>query len=353
MEGLELAAIGTIADQLSLIGPNRSIAKYGLEELRKTKRLGLLSLFDEAQIEKEKVGTYEVGFIIAPRINAMGRLTHAIDSLRLLCTKDSLRARELADLIGKTNFERQKIVETVVTHAKEKLGNEVDQSVIILSDESYHEGVIGLAAAKLVEKFYRPAIVFSKKKDISKASARSITGFNIIETIRKLEGLYLEGGGHPMAAGFSIETSKIETFTKEINLIAKPLLTKEILLKKLKIDAEIEFKDINEKLYGKLKEFEPFGLGNFAPIFLTKKVNILEAKTVGATGNHLKLKLQQGESVIDAIAFNFGNLYSKLTKDLKMEIVYSIEENIWNNHINLQLKIKDISLENLHQPSVF
>ena len=339
---LELAAIGTISDQLPLVGPNRSFAKYGLEALRETERPGLLSMFEEAAIEKEKIGTYEVGFIIAPRINAMGRLTHAIDSLRLLCTKDGKRAKELADLVGRTNFERQKIVETVVTHAKERLGKEVKESVIILSHESYHEGVIGLAAAKLVERFYRPAIVVSKKKDISKASARSISGFNIIEAIRKLEGLYIEGGGHPMAAGFSIETSKIEEFAKEINEMSKPLLTEEILSRKLKIDTEIDFNRINQELYDNIKDFEPTGLGNFPPLFITKKVEVVESRTVGRDNTHLKLKLRQNSLVFDAIYFNspFTIHHSQFTKPV--DIVYSIEENIWNNHVSLQLKIRDI-----------
>ena len=342
--GLDLAALGTISDQLALIGPNRSIAKYGLEVLRETKRPGLLCLFEEAQIKKEKIGTYEVGFIIAPRINAMGRLVHAIDSLRLLCTKDLRRARELADLVGRTNFERQKIVETVVAHAKEKLGNEVKESVIVLSHESYHEGVIGLAAAKLVERFYRPAIVLSKKKDISKASARSIAGFNIIEAIRKLEGLYIEGGGHPMAAGFSIETSKIEVFAKKINEISKPLLTEEILSRKLKIDLEINFEQINSKLVERVKDFEPIGLGNFAPSFLTKKVEVLETRTVGKENTHLKLKLKKDSQVFDAIAFGLAKTHPLLSNAC-VDIVYSIEENIWNNQTSLQLKIKDIKIQ--------
>jgi single-stranded-DNA-specific exonuclease len=343
--GLELAALGTISDQLALIGPNRSIAKYGLEALRETKRPGLLSLFEEAGIEKEKIGTYEVGYIIAPRINAMGRLTNAIDSLRLLCTKDRKRAGELADLVGRTNFERQKIVETVVAHAKEKLGKDVTESIIVLSHESYHEGVIGLAAAKLVERFYRPAIVLSKKKDISKASARSIFGFNIIEAIRKLEDLYIEGGGHPMAAGFSIETSKIKEFAKRINEISKPLLTEEILSRRLKIDLEIDFNQVNQKLYDRLKEFEPTGLGNYQPSFMTKNVEILEARTVGRDNTHLKLKLKKDNLVFDAIAFGFGNLQPKIAPETEIDMVYSIEENIWNNRTSLQLKIKDIKIE--------
>ena len=339
--GLELAALGTISDQLSLIGSNRSIAKYGLEELRETKRPGLLSLFEEAKVEKGKIGTYEVGFIIAPRINAMGRLTHAIDSLRLLCTKDIKRAKELANLVGRTNFERQRIVDEVVLHARRKLGEEIKESIIVLAHESYHEGVIGLAAAKLVERFYRPAIVFSKKRDISKASARSISGFDIIRVIRKLEGLYLEGGGHPMAAGFSIETSKIEEFTKRMNEISKPLLTQDLLSRKLKIDVEIDFNQINPELVEWINKFEPTGLGNFPPLFVTRKVEVVEARTVGRDNTHLKLKLKKGSCVFDAIGFGLATTYT-LLPNTYLDIVYSIEENIWNNRTSLQFKIKDI-----------
>ena len=345
LSGLELAALGTISDQLSLIGPNRSIAKYGLEALRETKRPGLLSLFEEAKIEKEKIGTYEVGFIIAPRINAMGRLTHAIDSLRLLCTKDIKRAKELANLVGRTNFERQKMVDQVMvtTLSEMKIESKGYKNKVIIMAGDYHEGVIGLAAAKLVEQFYRPAIVFSEKKDISKASARSISGFNIIEVIRKLEGLYIEGGGHPMAAGFSIETSKIEEFAKEINKISKPLLTEEILSRKLKIDLEIDFNQINPELVEQINQFEPTGLGNFPPSFMTKKVEVVESRTVGRDNAHLKLKLRQNSVVFDAIGFGLAITYT-LLPNTYLDVVYSIEENIWNNHTNLQLKIRDIKL---------
>ena len=180
-DGLDLVAIGTIADQLPLVGANRSFAKYGLVSLNSTQRVGLNALFSEAGIVKGEIGPYEVGFMIAPRINAMGRLVHAIDSLRLLCTKNNQRAGELARLLNKTNLERQRIVEEVVLHALRQAQDEsFARSVIVVAHESYHEGVIGLAAARLVEEFYRPAIVISKKGKIAKASARSISGFNII-----------------------------------------------------------------------------------------------------------------------------------------------------------------------------
>ena len=343
-DGLDLAAIGTIADQLALIGPNRSIVKYGLEALRKTNRLGLLSLFKQAGIEKESIGTYEVGFLIAPRINAMGRLTHAIDSLRLLCVKNQSNAQELSEYIGRTNTERQRIVDEVIVHAREKLVVGVKDSVIVVAHESYHEGVIGLAAARLVDEFYKPAIVLSTKGDIAKASARSISGFNIIEAIRKLDGLYIEGGGHPMAAGFSIETRNIKEFIKRINIIGKKLLTEEILSRKLKIDLELNFNQINRELMDVLKSFEPTGLGNSSPTFLTTKVNVVQARTVGRTGGHLKLVLERDGNTLDSIAFGLGGIYSELTKETKPDVVYNIEENIWNGNKSIQLKVKDIKI---------
>ena len=342
-EGLELVAIGTIADQLALVGPNRAFAKHGLDALRRSSRLGLNALYQEAGIVKDSIGPYEVGFIIAPRINAMGRLTHAIDSLRLLCTKNEDRAYNLAKLLNKTNLERQRIVEEVVLHAKGVTLKK--KGVIVLAHESYHEGVIGLAAAKLVEQFYRPAIVISKKGDIAKASARSISGFNIIEAIRKLEDLLIEGGGHPMAAGFSINTDKIEEFSKRLDEISIPLLTEEILTKRLKIDLKIGFENLGQKLLALVNSFEPTGLGNPAPVFLTEGVGVVDARVVGRDSTHLKLTLVEGENKLEAIAFGLGGLYTSLSPDAKIDIAYALEENTFNGSTSLQLKIKDIKLK--------
>jgi single-stranded-DNA-specific exonuclease len=341
---LELAAIGTIADQLPLVGVNRSIVKYGLTQLNKTKRPGLLALFEESGIMTVgvpvNISTYEVGYIIAPRINAMGRLKHGLESLRLLCTKDKTKAKELAKSIGGTNSERQKIVEQVVILARKSV---TDQKVIVIAGEDYHEGVIGLAAGRLVEEFYRPSIVLSTKGDISKASARSIPGFNIIEAIRTVS-LHLEGGGHPMAAGFSIETKMIAKFTKEINKYADKLLTEEILKKKLRVDCELGFDRMNYELLENLKQFEPAGLGNPGATFATRNVELIEVKAVGRESRHLKIKLRQGEHVFDSIFFGGGEMYPELSTEAKVDIVYSLEDNTWNGYKNLQLKIKDLNL---------
>lgn len=340
-ERLALAAIGTIADQMPLMGINRSLVKFGLTELNNTKRYGLKSLYKEANISQ--VSPYEIGFVIAPRINSVGRLKNGLESLQLLCTKDKIRAAHIANDIEIVNVERQKVVDRVVEHSLKISGKEIP-AILVLADENYHEGVIGLAAAKLVEKFYRPAIVISKKEEISKASARSITGFNIIEAIRKLNKYYIEGGGHPMAAGFSIKTKNIGIFTKKINVIAKKLLTDEILQKKIKVDCPMNFDLISSELINKLKLFDPIGLGNPQPVFYTSNVEVVDARILGKDGKHLKLKLKSDEHIFDSIYFGGGEIYSILSPSTKLEIVYSIDENIWNGYKSIQLKIRDLKL---------
>jgi single-stranded-DNA-specific exonuclease len=338
---LELAAIGTIADQLPLLGINRSIAKYGIGRLNKTNRPGLLALIEEAKVKRGDIGTYHINYLIAPRLNAMGRMTHAVDSLRLLCTTNQNKATELAMLVGKTNIDRQKVVEEVITHALHETGGSAVSAAIIISGE-YHEGVIGLAAGKLVEVFYRPAIVMSKGVEISKASARSIAGFNIIEVIRKVEYIIEGGGGHPMAAGFSIKTNRIEEFIEAFNKEALPLLTDEIIGRKLVIDTALNFNNITEDLASKLKQFEPTGNGNYAPLFMASGVNVVESRTVGSDSKHLKLTLKQDGKVFSAIAFNFGDQITEIQKRKDLNIAFYLEENEWNGRKSLQLRIKDL-----------
>jgi single-stranded-DNA-specific exonuclease len=330
--GLDLVTLGTIADQMPLVGVNRSIVKFGLPVLSKTKRVGLQRMFKDSKIDN--VGVYEVGYIIAPRINAMGRLAEATDSLRFLCTKDTKKADGLNKILNETNTKRQKIVDDVLTKTLEKVSK--DKIIVISGD--YHEGVIGLASGKITEKFYRPSVVLSENNEISKASARSISGFNIIEAIKETK-LILEGGGHPMAAGFSIETKKIEEFRQIINKISDEKLTDDVLERKLKIDLEIDFENITKKLIDDLKKFEPTGQENYSPVFVTKEALVEQVKPVGNEGKHLKLKLKKNNISFDAIWFGAT---TTLEVGDKIDVAYSVEENVWNNKTSIQLKVKDI-----------
>jgi single-stranded-DNA-specific exonuclease len=346
---LEFSALGTVADQISLVGVNRSFVKYGLEKLNNTKGVGLNALYNASGIKRGGIGVYEINYIIAPRLNAMGRLEHAIDSLRLLCTKDRYKAANLAKHLNETNSKRQKIVDEVLTKAQAVMRGKKLGKIIVLNDESYHEGVIGLAASKLVDEFWRPAVVISRGKDISKGSARSIPGFNIIRAIESASKMLLGFGGHEMAAGFSLETKNISKFRKKLESYALKRVSVDILNKKLKVDLELGFENLSHSLMKKIESMEPFGIGNFQPTFVTRDCEIADVRKVGMTGNHLKFKLRKNNIFFDGILFNSINDILNFSPGKNVDIVYSLEKNVWNGSVSLQLKIKDLKYSYGHQ----
>lgn len=335
-EVLELAAIATITDLMPLKGKNRSIVKYGLEALNKTTRVGLLALFQVAGIEK--IGTYEVGYMIGPRINASGRIDSALLGLRLLCTKDKVKAQEFARQIDQINKDRQQLLEDQVSHAL-LLTVSNNEKIIIIDDSSYHQGIIGLIAGKLTEKNHLPSIVIAKGEKTSKASARSIVGFNIIEAIREHEGLLINSGGHPLAAGFTIETEKIELFRDKIIKSSKTKITTEMLERVLEIDMELDPDLLTIDLFLKLQTLAPFGFGNPEPVFASE-MTVQDLRSVGREGKHLKFKVNG----LDAIAFGQGSRLMEFKIGDKVKLAYTLDLNFWNNRQNLQLKIKDIVL---------
>ncbi len=346
---LELVALATIADLVPLTGENRTLTKFGLEKLRKTKRPGLLALFEEAALDPSEIDVYEVGHIICPRLNAMGRLEYAMDSLRLVCTKNSNRALELARKLGETNRQRQGLTQQTVTHARQQvsLGTLPNgapyKKLLFIAHETYQQGVIGLVAGKLVEEFYRPAIVLSKGAEYTKASARSVSGFNIIEFIRNASEFLVDAGGHPMAAGFTVETSKLEILQKRLEDMAETLLDEEVLTRKLRVDSELPLSFVSQKLFDSIQKLSPFGMGNPEPTFVSRDVTIEEMRLVGRDRNHLKICLSDpNTSKIDCIAFGFGSLSQSLAIGDRVDVVYTIAEDRWNGNRKMQLKIKDI-----------
>lgn len=344
---LDLVALATIADMVPLTGANRILVKYGLEQLNKTERLGLKALIKETGLEKKEIGVYEVSHLLAPRLNAMGRMEHAMDSLRLLCTPNPERARQLAKLLDQTNRERQHLTEETLFHAKESSKLQTQSSrLIFITHESYNQGVIGLVAGKLVEEFYRPAIVVSRGEEYSKASARSINGFNIIETIRKAQDLLVDAGGHPMAAGFTVETKNLEVLEKKLREIAEKELDNDKLTRVLKIDCEVGLEDLNFELHEKLEQFKPYGLGNPEPVFASRGVFIKDCRIVGADGKHLRLLITHNSKLITipAVAFGMADLMPKLTPDKPVDIAYTLAVDEWNSQKRLELKIKDIKI---------
>lgn len=341
-EYLDLVALATVADLVPLIRANRILLKEGLRVLRKTERPGLIELFQEAGLSPEKIGTYEIGHVIGPRLNASGRMEHAMDALRLLCTKDKKRAKDLAFKLGETNRDRQLLTQETTAAASlvsEKLIK--GEKIIFVHDEKFNQGIIGLVASRLVEKHYKPSIVVSVGEKVSKGSARSITGFNIIEYLRSFPTFLSEAGGHPMAAGFTIETEKLLEFKKAVEIEGHKKIKDELLTKILLVDLELHFGQINLALHKELQKLAPFGMANPEPLFVAKKLIVKSVRLVGKEGKHIKLMLEQNGVLISGIAFGLAE--EKIVKEgSQIDVVFTIDNNIWNGKDRLQLKIKDI-----------
>lgn len=340
---LELAAIGTVTDLVPLTGPNRMIVRHGLTELRSSSRVGIKALLKEARIRQDVLDTYHLGFQIGPRLNATGRLSHAMDSLRLLCTKNPTRAKTLAETLAKANQKRQQLTEEMTVRAFRIAKATPHPAAIIVCDEMFHEGIIGLVAGKLVQAFWQPAIVIAKKSHLSKASARSIPGFNIIEAIRKLDPLLVNAGGHPMAAGFTIKTELIDQFSRAFERSTQKMLSPTVLNRKLNIDTTSEFSELTDSLYEELSLLSPFGVGNPKPLLLSKRVHVISASKVGSQGKHLRLLLEQKNQRFPAVAFGKGELVNTVSRENEMDVVFHLERNTWNNRSALELVVKEIS----------
>jgi len=340
---LAMASIGTIADLVPLTGLSRSLVKYGLEAFPKIKRFGIKHILKQAGIEDKKITPYEVGFMIAPRINAIGRLEHAIDALRLLCTNDEKKAYDLAHKIGNINVERQELVEKAVEEARRTIGSDPrrgsdpDQipKIIILVSNHWHEGIIGLIASKIAEEFYRPTFVLTKTDFGYKGSARSIPSFHVTEFLRSLKKYIIDAGGHKQAAGFTLEKKQLYNFETAAFKLANKLISDKDLKRKIEADFKIPISKINLELVESLSALEPFGIGNLRPVFYSE--GILErAQLLGKTQKHLKIFVDG----LELIAFNQADKFKELSRGEKIKVVYSLEVDKWNGRERLKGMIK-------------
>jgi single-stranded-DNA-specific exonuclease len=345
-ERLDLAAIGTVADMMPLAGVNRSLVTFGLKKLRVTQRLGLRRLMKLAGIEAGELEAGGISFRLAPRLNAMGRLKHAGGALELLRTKDFATAAELAEELEMTNRQRQEMTEAMWKQATEAVDKE--GKLIFISDGEYDEGVIGLVAGKLVERWHRPAIVVAQGEELSKASARSIEGFNMIEALRTAEHLLESVGGHELAAGFSVATGKIEDLKQWMENQAEERLEERDLVARLEADCRVKLEDGDRGLWEIMEQLAPFGVGNSRPVLVSSGLKILNSKAVGQGGKHLRLLVKSGESgkVMGGIGFGMGDRSEEIKSGDQVEVAYNLTNNRWNGREELEMRIKDIRISN-------
>jgi single-stranded-DNA-specific exonuclease len=340
---LDLVAIGTVADCHKLIGENRIFVKYGLKVLAKTKWVGLRALMDLAKLDpaKQPLDTYSLGFVIAPRLNAAGRLEHANIALELLLENDPLKAKIQAQNIEEINLRRQEITARIMSEAREKAQGILHRKVLVLMGESWHKGVVGLVAGKLAEEFYKPTIVLEKGEFEATGSARSAGEFNVVEALKYSGQHLIRYGGHKQAAGLTLQTENFEIFYQSVLDFAEKNMEEDdgpVLY----LDAELSAEDLQFATYNLIASLEPFGVGNPKPKFLLKNAKILSKRAVGQKAQHLQMKISLGNRQISCIAFNFGPKDSSLQIGQELDLACELLQDDWNGNTQLKLRIIDI-----------
>jgi single-stranded-DNA-specific exonuclease len=345
MEYLDLVALGSTADIVPLCGENRILVKYGLQKIANSDNMGIRALLDMVGLNGRELGTGQVVFILAPRLNAGGRMGDARRGVELLTTEDESEARHLAQILEEENRKRREIDDRTFEEAMEMIDREIDLDqawTIVLASPHWHPGVIGIVASRIIEKFYRPTILISFDGPVGKGSARSIQGFDLYDALKECKGCLLGFGGHKYAAGLKIEREKLEQFRTCFETITKRMLTQELLAPILRIDGEISLSEIDERLYRLLNYFAPFGPQNMKPIFVSKNVEVVGTPRV-VGNNHLKFKVRQNMRIFEAIGFDMGELLYRIAPgEPNLDIAYVLEKNEWEGTSSFQLRIRDL-----------
>lgn len=343
-DDLDLVTLGTIADSVPLTGENRIIAKEGLFRLPQTKRLGLRAMIENAGIENKKFTSTYVSFIIAPRLNASGRMANAEVSLRLLMSQSAGEAQNLAKELEKFNRERQKVEGKILEEAEALINHQVnfkDHKVIVIAKEDWHQGVLGIVASKLADRFYRPAIVISINENLCKGSARSIENFHLFDALMDSKELLDSFGGHAHAAGLLITKDNIDEFRKSINKLASDRLDLEDLLPGTDIDLELNFADLNEGLVKELERLEPFGMANPEPLFYTRGLR-LKGEVQLLNRGTLKFWATDAVTTRQIIAFGMSSLKDSLLQADSFDLIYTPKIDSWRQEESMILEAKDI-----------
>ena len=342
---LDLVAIGTVADLVPLKGENRALVKKGLARIRQQRRPGLRALAGTAEVDLTQCDTSMIGFKLAPRLNAAGRMESAMLAYELLVTQDQQKAGELAQILDSQNKERQAETNWIREQAAAQvLSQDPDALLFFAADPEFSEGVVGLAASRLTEAYYRPAIIAHQGEEFTVASCRSIPEFHITRALDECADLLVRHGGHAAAAGFTVSNEILPLLIEQLYAIAQRELADVTLLPVIDIDREIILENLSPYyiggIFNDLHQLEPTGHGNPDPVFMSQDLVVRQARTVGRDNRHLKLTLQAGQYIYDAIAFGQGHWADELPE--RIDIVYRFEENTYQGRVNLQLNVKDL-----------
>jgi single-stranded-DNA-specific exonuclease len=338
---LDLVALGTVADLVPLIGENRSLVRSGLELIRQPIRQGIMALIGVSGVTPARISTSEISFALAPRLNASGRLESALASLQLLTSQDPMKAGQLAQWLEIQNRDRQKITREIQAKSEQRIIKD-DQIPWLLfdADPDYNAGVVGLAASRLTEQYYRPSIIASIGEEFTRGSCRSIPEFHITDALDQCKDILEHHGGHAAAAGFTVRNELLQELVFRLDAIAKEKLENVDLRPRIFAEAEIPLSELKPDLLKYLNWLQPTGMGNPTPIFMSTGLMVTHQKAVGAEGAHLKLTVTDGKITYDAIAFRQGYWFAQLPP--KIDLMYTFELNEFNGQVSLQLNVKDI-----------
>ena len=341
---LDLVALGTVADLAPLYGENRNLVQRGLERLNRWPRPGLSALINQGGRRSESAITAgTIGFVIGPRLNAAGRLDSALAAYHLLMAENAVEASHLAAELDKQNRERQQLTSSVVAAARRIiLETGLDRSLYFVSQPEFNPGVVGLAASRLSEEFYRPVLIAENGPDRTKGSARSIREFHITKALDECADLLVRYGGHAAAAGFTVENENLPALEQRLLDIAQAQLDVSQLRPTVAIDGEVNLRGVRPDLVEAVSSLQPFGYGNPTPRFLTRNLRVKFKKVVGQEAQHLRLILDDGRSSWSAIAFRQGQWHDQLQRAQNIDVVYCLEFNHWNGERQMQLNIKDL-----------
>ena len=344
VEYLDLVATAIGADIVPITGENRTLAYFGLQIINTNPRPGIKAIID--QIKKDELSITDVVFIVAPRINAAGRMKHGNHAVSLLTETDYNLAVQFALDIDQFNTERRDADQRITEEALQQIisKNEQTRFTTVVYNETWHKGVIGIVASRLTETYYRPTLVFTKSGDKLAASARSVSGFDVYNALEACSGYIEQFGGHKYAAGLTIKEENYEVFKQAFEDEVSKTIDKTLLTPEIKIDLKIDLKEITPKFYRIISQFAPFGPGNMTPIFMTENLRDTGyGKCVGENDKHLRITTTQtGNEKFGAIGFGLGDKIDLISNKKPFKAVYSIDENEWNGNVSLQLKLRDI-----------
>lgn len=338
---LDLVALGTIADMAPLSGENRYWVKEGLRLINTSPRLGIREIIAQAGLSLGNLDAETISWIIAPRLNAAGRLAHAITSYKLLMTDSLPEARGMAIWLEQKNEERQRLTTKALNKAREQVLAQGISPLLIACDRDFPVGITGLVASKLVEEFYRPAVVIRTGEVVSSGSCRSIPEFNIILALSQCSSLLSQFGGHSQAAGFILPTKNLARLKQQLSELASSALAGIDLRPQLDIDARARLNELNARTFNLIQKLAPFGRGNPAPTFLTQGAEVIDCQIMGNSGEHLRLKLRQGGITWDAVGFRMGSARAEISQHL--DIVYNLEIDRWGGEERFRLNLLDFA----------